>query len=118
MPPEEEANMVSEVKEKNGFVGAAIGEREDPIERAEMVVKAGADILFLDVAHGFMEKTLRTTKLLRQHFGDKIDIASGNVATEEAAAALFESSFFFTLHLARPVHLLLLLILIYGSLQK
>jgi len=91
MPAEEEADMVSEAKKKNGFVGAAIGEREDPIERSEMVVKAGADILFLDVAHGFMEKTLRTTKLLRQHFGDKIDIISGNVATEEATAALFES---------------------------
>jgi IMP dehydrogenase len=54
-------------------------------------VNAGADILFLDVAHGFMEKTLRTTKLLKQHFGDKIDLVSGNVATEEAANALFKS---------------------------
>jgi IMP dehydrogenase len=38
-----------------------------------------------------MEKTLRTTKLLRQHFGDKVDIVSGNVATEEAAGALFKN---------------------------
>jgi IMP dehydrogenase len=87
----EEADMVADVKKKNGLVGASVGEREDPIERAEMVIKAGADILFLDVAHGFMEKTLRTTKLLKEHFKEKIDIVSGNVATEEAATALFEN---------------------------
>jgi IMP dehydrogenase len=90
MTPTEEADTVAHVKKNNGLVGAAVGERENPVQRAEMLVKAGADVLFLDVAHGHMEKTLRTTKLLKDHFGDKVDIVSGNVATEEAAAALFE----------------------------
>jgi IMP dehydrogenase len=61
------------------------------MERAEALVKAGADILFLDVAHGHMEKTLRTTKLLKSHFDGSMDIVSGNVATEEGANALFEN---------------------------
>jgi IMP dehydrogenase len=91
MSAEEEADIISDVKKRNGLVGAAIGERENPIERAELVVKAGADILFLDVAHGFMEKTLRTTRQLKEHFGKSVDIVSGNVATMEAAEALFKS---------------------------
>jgi len=91
MSAEEEANIIADVKKRNGLVGAAIGERENPIERAEMVVKAGADALFLDVAHGFMEKTLRTTRLIKEHFGKEVDLVSGNVATEEATAALFKN---------------------------
>jgi IMP dehydrogenase len=91
MPSEEEADIVAKVKQNNVLVGAAVGEREDPIERAEMLVKAGADVLFLDVAHGYMEKTLRTTRRLKEYFDGKVDIVSGNVATYEAAEALFKN---------------------------
>lgn len=91
MTPQEEADIVAKVKQSGVLVGAAVGEREDPIERAEMLVSAGVDVLFLDVAHGFMEKTLRTTHLLKKHFNGKVDIISGNVATYEAAKALFKN---------------------------
>jgi IMP dehydrogenase len=91
MTPQDEADVVAKVKRNNVLVGAAVGERENPIERADMLVNAGADILFLDVAHGFIEKTLKTTRLLKEHFDGKMDIISGNVATREAAEALFES---------------------------
>jgi IMP dehydrogenase len=91
MTPQDEADIVAKVKQNNVLVGAAVGEREDPIERAEMLVKAGVDILFLDVAHGFMEKTLRTTRILKKHFNNKIDVVSGNVATKDAAEALFKN---------------------------
>jgi len=90
MSPEEEADMVASVKKTGNLVGAAVGEREDPTFRAELLVKAGTDALFLDVAHGHMEKTLKTTKLLKEHFGNSVDIISGNVATKEAAIALYE----------------------------
>jgi len=88
---EEEANMVMETKKQKVLVGAAVGVREDGFERAEYVVKAGADILFIDVAHGHLDKVLTATKLLKQKYGQSVDIVAGNVATEEAAEALFES---------------------------
>lgn len=91
MTPEEEADIVAGVKMAGVLVGASVGEREDPIKRAEMLVKAGSDVLFLDVAHGHMEKTLRTTRILKEHFNGKVDIVSGNVATYEAAEALFKN---------------------------
>lgn len=88
---EEEANMVMETKKHKVLVGAAVGVREDGFERAEYVVKAGADILFLDVAHGYLDKVLTATKLLKQKYGQSVDIVAGNVATEEATDALFKS---------------------------
>jgi IMP dehydrogenase len=90
MSPENQANMVSEVKRAQIIVGAAIGVRNEMLTRAEILIKAGASILFLDVAHGHMQKVIEATKILKQKF-PKIDLVAGNVATYEAAAALFKA---------------------------
>lgn len=91
MPAEEEADMVGEVKENGLIAAAAVGLRNGMFERAETLVKAGADILFLDVAHGHMRQTIEATKSLKQKFGKLVDIVSGNVATYEAASDLFKA---------------------------
>lgn len=91
LPPEMQADQISEVKKKGVLVGGAVGARNGILERAEILVKAGVDILFLDVAHGHMQKTLDATKLLRKTFGDKVDLVSGNSATFEAANDLFKA---------------------------
>jgi IMP dehydrogenase len=54
-------------------------------------VKAGADILFLDVAHGHMQKNIEATRNLKQRFGKHIDVISGNIATYEGASDLFKA---------------------------
>lgn len=82
--------MVKEVKKSKVLVGAAVGVREEGFERAEYLVKAGVDILFLDVAHGHLKKVLSTTKMLKEKFGKYVDIVSGNVATKEGAEALIK----------------------------
>lgn len=89
--PEEQANMVSEVKKENVLVGAAVGCRSKQIKRAEKLVKAGADIITLDVAHGAMQKAIDTTQKLKGKFGEKVDIISGVVATYEGAKDLFKA---------------------------
>ena len=89
MPAENEADMVKAVKKEKVLVGAAVGVKEKEFERAALLVTAGADLLVLDVAHGHMQKTIETTKKLKQLFGKNIDIVSGNVATYEAAKDLF-----------------------------
>jgi len=58
MSQEDEANLVSKVKKQKLTIGAAIGIRNGMFGRAETLLKAGADILFLDVAHGHMQKVL------------------------------------------------------------
>src|SRR4030042_2939155 len=91
MSTEEEVNMVSAVKKEKVLVGAAVGVRETGFERAKLLVSAGADLLVLDVAHGHMLQTIQATKMLKQLFGSKVGIVSGNVVTYEAAKDLFRA---------------------------
>lgn len=88
---EEEADMVEKVKAQGFLVGASVGVKEQTIERAEAAANAGADILVIDVAHGHMLQVIEATKKLKQKFGKKIDIVTGNVATYEGASSLFKA---------------------------
>ena len=88
---EEEADIVRSVKAKGFLVGASVGVKEQTIERAEAAVKAGADIIVIDVAHGHMLQVIEATKKLKQKFGKNVDIVAGNVATYEGASDLFKS---------------------------
>jgi len=88
MTPESQASQIAKVKKENVLVGAAIGVRNGMFERCEILLKAGADILVLDVAHGHMKKTIEMVHEFKNKFRD-IDLIAGNVATWEAADALF-----------------------------
>lgn len=88
---ETQADEVRKVKSENVLVGAAVGARNGIVERSEALVKAGVDILFIDVAHGHMQKNLDATTKLKQLFGNSVDIVSGNSATFEATNALFKA---------------------------
>ena len=70
-------------------VGAAIGARGDYLERAAELVKAGVDVIVIDIAHGHsavMEGALRE---FRHELGD-VELIAGNVATAEGAKFLYE----------------------------
>ncbi len=89
--PENQAQMVSDVKKHKIFVGAAVGCREGYLKRAELLAKAGADILTLDVAHGGMIQAIQATSELKRRFGKSCDIISGVIGTYETASALFKA---------------------------
>ncbi len=65
------------------MVGAAIGVHEIDIERVMKVVEAGADILFLDIAHGHSVYSEKMIKRLKIKEKVKTPIIIGNVATKE-----------------------------------
>jgi IMP dehydrogenase len=71
-------------------VGAAVGVGRDCSQRAEALLRAGADFLVLDSAHGHSRNILRTAQALRSEFPD-CQLIGGNVATYEGAKALIES---------------------------
>jgi IMP dehydrogenase len=60
-------------------VGAAIGVGEEAIYRAEMLVKAGVDVIVIDTAHGHTKAIIETLREIRKRF--EIDVITGNVAT-------------------------------------
>ena len=68
-------------------VGAAIGVGQ--YDRAEALVKAGADVLVLDSAHGHSKGIIDTVKELKKRFA--VEVIAGNIATAEAAKDLIEA---------------------------
>ena len=71
-------------------VGAAIGTGPDREQRAEALVRAGADALVIDTAHGHTRSVVETVQAVKSAF-PKIDVVAGNVATTEGAAALIKA---------------------------
>jgi IMP dehydrogenase len=69
--------------------GAAVGTGEDSIIRAELLVKAGVDVIVIDTAHGHTTPVISMLKRLKKMFD--IDIIAGNIATAEAALDLIKA---------------------------
>lgn len=70
--------------------GAAIGITPDVIERAGALIKAQADVLVLDSAHGHSKNIMVTLDKVKNAFPD-IQIIAGNVATAAAAEDLIKA---------------------------
>jgi IMP dehydrogenase len=70
-------------------VGAAIGATGDYLERAAEVLRAGADVLVVDIAHGHSIVMERALEAIRKRY-DAVEIVAGNVATAEGARFLAE----------------------------
>jgi len=88
---EEQARIVgymSDETEGTGIIGAAIGVTGDYQERASELVKAGANVLCVDVAHGHHHMMLEALKHLKAEHGGNVHIMAGNVATGEGARDL------------------------------
>jgi len=68
-------------------VGAAVGATGDYLERAAEVLKAGADLLVIDIAHGHSMVMANAIEQIRARFGS-VELIAGNVATAEGARFL------------------------------
>ncbi len=71
-------------------VGAAVGVGADWEERVEGLVRAGVDLVAVDTAHGHSKNVLDIVGQIRRRYPD-LDLAGGNVATDEGATALIQS---------------------------
>lgn len=69
------------------MTGAALGVGDEMMARAEALVRAGADLLSIDTAHGHSSMVMRATARLREAFPD-IAISAGNVVTAEGVREL------------------------------
>ena len=71
-------------------VGAAVGVGPDRDARVEALIKAGADFIVLDSAHGHSKNIIRSVEAIRKNF-PKCNLVAGNVATYEGARALIKA---------------------------
>jgi IMP dehydrogenase len=70
-------------------VGAAIGATGDYLERAAELIKAGVDVLVIDIAHGHSVVMDRAIGEVRKRFGS-VELIAGNVGTAEGTKFLIE----------------------------
>ena len=71
------------------MVGAAIGATGDYLERAAELIRAGVDVLVIDIAHGHSIVMQRAMEQFRKRFGD-VELIAGNVATAAGARFLID----------------------------
>src|SRR3954471_24075821 len=71
-------------------VGAAIGVGEGTDERAELLVKAGVDVLVVDTAHGHSAGVVDRVRWVKRNF-PTVDVIGGNIATGQGALDLVKA---------------------------
>ncbi len=71
-------------------VGAAVGVVPDKLTRVETLLRAGADFIVLDSAHGHSKNIIEGIREIKAAF-PKCQLAAGNVATYEGAKALVDA---------------------------
>ncbi|MBQ7741975.1 MAG: IMP dehydrogenase [Bacteroidaceae bacterium] len=71
-------------------VAAGVGVTADTLQRMEALIKAGADAIVIDTAHGHSKGVIDKVKEAKANFSG-VDIVVGNVATGEAATMLVEA---------------------------
>ncbi len=70
-------------------VGGAVGVGEEAMQRAELLVRAGVDVLVIDTAHGHTKKVIETLKELKK--SANVNVIAGNVATVEGTTDLIKA---------------------------
>jgi len=95
MSPEDSIKMIETLHSRNvKHIAAAMGVNKGSIDRGKALIEAGADIICVDIAHGWclaMKDTLtQLRKYLNQRGMEHVTLIAGNVASYDATLALLE----------------------------
>ena len=79
-------------KDKKGrlLVGAAVGVKGDYLERTELLLNNGADVIVVDIAHGHSDNAINTVKLIKKAF-PSCELIAGNIATGRGTEDLIKA---------------------------
>ena len=70
-------------------VGAALGISDDWEERLNRLIKANADVISIDTAHGHSKSVIELIKKIKSNYD--VELIAGNIATGDAAIALVKA---------------------------
>ena len=85
-----QSNEIKKVKNKNLYVGAAVGTHKMDLEGVRSLLSNGVDLIVIDTAHGHSEKVLKTLSKIKK-ITKQVPVCVGNIATGEAAKKLYNS---------------------------
>lgn len=88
---EQQVIEIRNVKESGAaIISASIGVNADFKERADAIIKAGVNLMTIDIAHGHSVSMIETLKWLKDTYSD-LEVIAGNLATPDAAIDLIEA---------------------------
>lgn len=87
---EKQFSEVKKVKSKKLLAGAAVGAGGGFEDRVKVLVKAGADLVVVDSAHGHAKSVIDAVKYIKKIYPG-LEVIAGNVATFSGAAALIKA---------------------------
>ncbi|MGI9312345.1 MAG: IMP dehydrogenase, partial [Alphaproteobacteria bacterium] len=70
-------------------VGAATTVGKKGMDRTEMLIEAGVDVVVVDTAHGHSSRVIKAVSDIKKKYN--IEVMAGNIATKEAAMALVDA---------------------------
>jgi IMP dehydrogenase len=86
--PESDLHTLSYAPFTRVPVATAVGANGDYLERAQYLVKNGANVILIDVAHGHHKLVKIAIENLKKNLPSHVDIIAGNVATFRGAQIL------------------------------
>ncbi len=91
MNTDAQADEVAKVKHAGcSIVAASVGVGEESKDRARALVKAGANLLTIDIAHGHSVQMIEMMKWLKDSFPN-VELIAGNLAMPDAAYDLIQA---------------------------
>jgi IMP dehydrogenase len=72
-------------------VGAAVGVGPEALERVPLLIRAGADVLVVDTAHGHSTAVIEMVRVIKRRYPGT-EVIAGNIVTGEAAEDLIAAS--------------------------
>jgi len=86
------ASLYNPALDKNGklIIAVAVGINGDVAARAEKILKAGADVLVVDTAHGHQKKMIEALTAIKA-LNPQVPIVAGNVVTAAGVKALIDA---------------------------
>jgi IMP dehydrogenase len=71
-------------------VGAAVGVGPEALERVPLLIRAGADVLVVDTAHGHAQAVIDMVKTIKRRYPGT-EVLAGNIVSGEAAQDLIQA---------------------------
>lgn len=91
MTVDQQVQHIENIKNSGAqIISASIGVNADFKERAGALIKAGVNVMTIDIAHGHSVQMMETLKWLKDTYAD-IEVIAGNMASPEAALDLIEA---------------------------
>lgn len=87
MSPQQQADIIKNIRQDNLNIAAAIGTGEENLERARLLIDAGVTMIVVDTAHGHSKNVLNQVESVK-NLPSCPTLCAGNIATGKAAEAL------------------------------